>query len=159
VEKSAQSPELHLTLTSMVMSKPTLSKHLFLTTVFLFSLVVSTVLCEVNTADSTSFNHQKSAASTSATCTNESQPHITDDTTSSHQSTNIMSTSSTTSKSYEQDGDEARQIAKYLPYFPFKGIPRFYDIGGFLEKPDVFQQIVDIFVSRYREIGIDSIAG
>jgi len=142
-----------------VLSKATLSKHLFLTTVFLFGLVVSTVLCEVNTADSTSFNHQKSAASTSATCTNESQPHITDDTTSSHQSTNIMSTSSTTSKSYEQDGDEARQIAKYLPYFPFKGIPRFYDIGGFLEKPDVFQQIVDIFVSRYREIGIDSIAG
>ena len=65
----------------------------------------------------------------------------------------------TTTKSYEQDGDEAREIAKYLPYFPFKGIPRFYDIGGFLEKPDVFQQIVDIFVSRYEEIGIDSVAG
>mmetsp|Transcript_10741 Transcript_10741/g.21996 ORF Transcript_10741/g.21996 Transcript_10741/m.21996 type:complete len:238 (-) Transcript_10741:22-735(-) len=60
---------------------------------------------------------------------------------------------------YKQDGDEAREIAKYLPYFPFKGIPRFYDIGGFLEKPDVFQKIVDIFVSRYDEIGIDSVAG
>ncbi|KAL7533773.1 hypothetical protein ACHAXR_005443 [Thalassiosira sp. AJA248-18] len=62
-------------------------------------------------------------------------------------------------KKYEQDGDEAREIAQYLPYFPFKGIPRFYDIGGFLEKPDVFQHIVDIFVERYSEIGIDSIAG
>jgi len=62
-------------------------------------------------------------------------------------------------KSYEQDGDEARQIAQHMPYFPFKGIPRFYDIGGFLEKPEVFQQIVDIFVERYSEIGIDSIAG
>ena len=62
-------------------------------------------------------------------------------------------------KNYEQDGDEARQIAQYLPYFPFKGIPRFYDIGGFLEKPEVFQQIVDIFAERYNEIGIDSIAG
>jgi len=30
---------------------------------------------------------------------------------------------------YEQDGEEAKEIAKYLPYFPFKGIPRFYDIG------------------------------
>jgi hypothetical protein len=60
---------------------------------------------------------------------------------------------------YEQDGAEAREIAKYLPYFPFKGIPRFYDIGGFLEKPEVFQQIVDIFVKRYEEIGIDSVAG
>jgi len=66
---------------------------------------------------------------------------------------------STGKKTYEQDGDEARQIAQYLPYFPFKGIPRFYDIGGFLEKPDVFLKIVDIFVERYREIGVDSIAG
>jgi len=69
----------------------------------------------------------------------------------------IMSASN--NKKYKQDGDEARQIAQYLPYFPFKGIPKFYDIGGFLEKPEVFQQIVDIFVERYNEIGIDSIAG
>ncbi len=47
---------------------------------------------------------------------------------------------------YTQDGEEAREIAKYLPYFPFKGIPRFYDIGGFLYNPHVFLQIVDIFV-------------
>lgn len=60
---------------------------------------------------------------------------------------------------YEQDGQEAHEIAKYLPYFPFKGIPRFYDIGGFLAEPSIFQKIVDIFVDRYREIGIDSIAG
>ena len=62
-------------------------------------------------------------------------------------------------KTYEQDGPEAREIAQYLPYFPFKGIPRFYDIGGFLKEPSVFQKIVDIFVERYREIGIDSVAG
>lgn len=68
-------------------------------------------------------------------------------------------TMSAIKKTYKQDGDEARQIAQYLPYFPFKGIPRFYDIGGFLEKPEVFQQIVNIFVERYDEIGIDSIAG
>ncbi len=63
------------------------------------------------------------------------------------------------SKIYEQDGPEAREIAKYLPYFPFKGIPRFYDIGGFLAAPEIFQQIVDIFVARYADIGIDSVAG
>jgi len=74
-------------------------------------------------------------------------------------SSTITMSTSTSKKTYEQDGDEARQIAQYLPYFPFKGIPRFYDIGGFLEKPEVFQQIVDIFVDRYREIGIDSVAG
>lgn len=60
---------------------------------------------------------------------------------------------------YEQDGPEAKEIAQYLPYFPFKGIPRFYDIGGFLYEPEVFQRIVDIFVERYREIGIDMVAG
>lgn len=64
-----------------------------------------------------------------------------------------------TSKTYEQDGEEAKQIAQYLPYFPFKGIPRFYDIGGFLENPTIFQQIIDIFASRYDSIGIDAIAG
>ena len=60
---------------------------------------------------------------------------------------------------YETDGPEAREIAQYLPYFPFKGIPRFYDIGGFLAEPEIFQKIVDIFVSRYDDIGIDSVAG
>eukprot|EP00536_Pseudo-nitzschia_multiseries_P003368 jgi/Psemu1/185724/e_gw1.52.120.1 len=60
---------------------------------------------------------------------------------------------------YKQDGEEAKEIAKYLPYFPFKGIDRFYDIGGFLYEPEIFQKIVDIFVERYGAIGIDSVAG
>ena len=60
---------------------------------------------------------------------------------------------------YEQDGDEAKEIANYLPYFPFKGIPRFYDIGGFLYEPKIFQKIVDIFVDRYRELKVDLICG
>ena len=60
---------------------------------------------------------------------------------------------------YEQDGQEARDIAKYLPYFPFKGIDRFYDIGGFLFHPEIFQRIVDIFADRYAAIGIDVVAG
>lgn len=69
----------------------------------------------------------------------------------------VLTTS--TSTKYEQDGAEAKEIAKHVPYFPFKGIPRFYDIGGFLAKPDVFQKIIDIFAHRYAEIGIDSVAG
>ena len=63
------------------------------------------------------------------------------------------------SEKYTQDGQEAKEIAKYLPYFPFKGIPRFYDIGGFLYEPEIFQKIVDIFVERYRELQVDVIAG
>ncbi len=63
------------------------------------------------------------------------------------------------SSKYQQDGPEAKEIAQYLPFFPFKGIPRFYDIGGFLYEPVVFQKIVDIFADRYAEIGVDVIAG
>uniref|UniRef100_A0A7S2FK39 adenine phosphoribosyltransferase n=1 Tax=Florenciella parvula TaxID=236787 RepID=A0A7S2FK39_9STRA len=60
---------------------------------------------------------------------------------------------------YLQDGPEAQKIAEVIPYFPFKGIPRFYDIGGFLKEPEVFQMIVDIFVDRYKALDIDSICG
>ncbi|CAN0261362.1 unnamed protein product, partial [Laminaria digitata] len=29
-----------------------------------------------------------------------------------------------------RDGPEAQRIARTIPYYPFKGIDRFYDIGG-----------------------------
>jgi len=74
-------------------------------------------------------------------------------------STAASAATTTSKKQYEQDGEEARKIAHYLPFFPFKGIPRFYDIGGFLYEPAVFRRIVDIFAHRYREIGVDVIAG
>ena len=64
-----------------------------------------------------------------------------------------------TKPTYEQDGPEAKEIANYLPYFPFKGIPRFYDIGGFLANPEIFQKIVYIFSTRKGDIGIDTVAG
>jgi hypothetical protein len=67
--------------------------------------------------------------------------------------------SNNSSSKYRQDGAEAREIARHLPYFPFKGIPRFYDIGGFLYQPDVFQRIVTIFADRYRDMAVDVIAG
>ena len=60
---------------------------------------------------------------------------------------------------YTQDGPEALAIAAVTPYFPFKGIPRFYDIGGFLKNPPVFQAIVNLFVDRYRALDVDSIGG
>lgn len=62
-------------------------------------------------------------------------------------------------QTYEQDGIEAREIAQYIPYFPFKGIDRFYDIGGFLYVPHIFEKIVNIFVNRYQKLNIDVIAG
>ena len=32
-------------------------------------------------------------------------------------------------------GPAAQEIAALIPYFPFKSIPRFYDIGGLLANP------------------------
>ena len=60
---------------------------------------------------------------------------------------------------YMQDGPEAKTLSEYLPYVKFKGIDRFYDIGGFLKAPEIFQQIVDIFVERYSILDVDSIGG
>eukprot|EP00941_MAST-03F_sp_MAST-3F-sp1_P004523 g4523.t1 len=60
---------------------------------------------------------------------------------------------------YSQNGPVAKRIASVTPYYPFKGIDRFYDIGGFLKDPEAFQLCVDVFVERYREANIDSICG
>ena len=60
---------------------------------------------------------------------------------------------------YEQDGPIARRIASVTPYFPFKGIDRFYDIGGFLKDPEAFALVVEVMVERYRGVEIDSICG
>lgn len=60
---------------------------------------------------------------------------------------------------YKQDGDEAKEIAKYIFYYPYKGIDKFYDISDFLYTPHIFQKIINIFTKRYESIGIDMIAG
>lgn len=60
---------------------------------------------------------------------------------------------------YSPDGPVAKKIAAVIPHYPFKGIPRFYDINGFLVRPDIFQLVVDVFVQRYANSEIDSIGG
>ncbi|CAD7935181.1 unnamed protein product [Amoebophrya sp. A120] len=50
---------------------------------------------------------------------------------------------------YQQDGPEAKRIAATIPYYPFHGVPRFYDISGMLADPTVFQLCIDVFVQRY----------
>ena len=63
------------------------------------------------------------------------------------------------SSSYEPDGPEAQRIASVIPYFPFKGIDRFYDISGLCSNPTEFQLVIDIFTQRYRELEFDAIIG
>jgi adenine phosphoribosyltransferase len=60
---------------------------------------------------------------------------------------------------YEQDGPIAKEIAAVTPWYPFKGIPRFYDIGGFMAHPAVFQKVIDAYVQRYKGMDIDSLGG
>ena len=60
---------------------------------------------------------------------------------------------------YAQDGPVARQIAAVVPFYRFKGIPRFYDINGFTTRPDIFQLVVDTFANRYRERNVTCIGG
>ena len=60
---------------------------------------------------------------------------------------------------YSPNGEVAKRIASVTPYFPFKGIERFYDIGGFLKDPEAFQLAIDVFVERYRGKNIDLICG
>ena len=68
-------------------------------------------------------------------------------------------TPGTSKAEYEQDGPIARRIASVTPYFPFKGIDRFYDIGGFLKDPEAFALVVEVLVERYKDMDLDSICG
>ncbi|KAJ8612142.1 hypothetical protein CTAYLR_002454 [Chrysophaeum taylorii] len=60
---------------------------------------------------------------------------------------------------YVADGPIAKRIARVTPYFPFKGIPRFYDIGGFLKDPEAFALVIEVLANRYAAERIDSICG
>lgn len=73
-----------------------------------------------------------------------------------------MSTAESTAplaQEYKQDGPEALAIAAVIPYYPFHGVPRFYDISGMTHNPEIFQLCIDVFVRRYRDLGVDSVAG
>lgn len=60
---------------------------------------------------------------------------------------------------YKQDGPEAQRIASVIPYYPFNGIDRFYDISGMTHDPEAFKLCIDIFIRRYSSMEIDAIAG
>jgi len=58
-----------------------------------------------------------------------------------------------------QDCAEAVRIASVIPYYAFHGIDRFYDISGMTHDPEAFQLCIDVFVKRYSNLDITSIAG
>jgi hypothetical protein len=57
---------------------------------------------------------------------------------------------------YTQDGPEAQRIASVIPYYPFHGVDRFYDISGMTHDPEAFQLCIDVFTRRYASLVIDT---
>lgn len=47
---------------------------------------------------------------------------------------------------------------RVIPDFPKKGI-KFQDVTTLLLNPDAFQHVVDILYDRYKDSGIDAVAG
>ncbi|MDD3642134.1 MAG: adenine phosphoribosyltransferase [Candidatus Krumholzibacteria bacterium] len=54
--------------------------------------------------------------------------------------------------------DDLKRLIRDIPDFPRRGI-LFRDITPALGDPEAFATICDAFVERYRELGIDSVAG
>ena len=70
------------------------------------------------------------------------------------------SSSSSSSKVKVVDVEAIRQrLSQVIPYFPFKGITRFYDIGGFLKLSSDFQLVIDVLADRYKDVDFHSIGG
>jgi len=75
---------------------------------------------------------------------------------------NTMKYNATTKKrrdEYKPNVKVAEEIAAVTAYYPFKGIDRFYDIGGFLQDPEMFAKVIDVLVDRYKDVEFDSIGG
>jgi len=60
---------------------------------------------------------------------------------------------------YKRDGPEAQRIASVIPYYPFHGVPRFYDISGMTQDPIAFKLCIDTFVKRYAALNVDKVVG
>lgn len=49
------------------------------------------------------------------------------------------------------------EIAAALPYYPFKQIPRFYDVQGLLNQPHLFEQMCHMLATRCKDLGVTKI--
>ena len=57
------------------------------------------------------------------------------------------------------NGPLAAEVAKSMPYFPFKGIERFYDISPVIANPDLFNRLCDVLAAHIKTVGATKIAG
>merc|ERR1719188_1503583 len=56
------------------------------------------------------------------------------------------------------DGPLAKDIAKVIPYFPYKGLDKFYDMQGLLQHPKLFNAACAVMAKRYRKMGVTKLA-
>mmetsp|Transcript_56364 Transcript_56364/g.132153 ORF Transcript_56364/g.132153 Transcript_56364/m.132153 type:complete len:341 (-) Transcript_56364:88-1110(-) len=59
-----------------------------------------------------------------------------------------------TAEDMTSEGPLAKEIAAVIPYFPFKGIEKFYDIQGLLKFPKLFNAVCAVMAKRYRKQGV-----
>mmetsp|Transcript_35819 Transcript_35819/g.65024 ORF Transcript_35819/g.65024 Transcript_35819/m.65024 type:complete len:337 (-) Transcript_35819:274-1284(-) len=59
----------------------------------------------------------------------------------------------------ETDGPLAKEIAAIIPYYPYKKLDRFYDVGGLLAHPKLFNAMCAVMAKRYRKLGVTKILG
>ena len=51
-------------------------------------------------------------------------------------------------------------VAGYeVPFYEYKGIDHFYDIGGILAQPELFDQVTDVMAKKAKELNATHIAG
>lgn len=56
------------------------------------------------------------------------------------------------------DGPLAKEIAAVIPWFPYKKLPKFFDIQGLLRHPKLFNAMCAVMAKRYRKMGVTKIA-
>ncbi|KAG5192964.1 phosphoribosyltransferase-like protein [Tribonema minus] len=66
---------------------------------------------------------------------------------------------SSTPAEYVPDGPDAQRIAAVIPYYRFKSIDRFYDVGGLVGDVEMFQLCIQILTHRYSGMDIDCVGG
>lgn len=59
----------------------------------------------------------------------------------------------------KHDGPLAKEVAAVIPYFPYKGLEKFYDVQGLLNHPTLFNAVCAVMAKRLRNQGVTKVAG
>lgn len=52
------------------------------------------------------------------------------------------------------DGALAKEVAKVIPYYPYKKLEKFYDVQGLLHHPNLFDAVCTVMAKKFRKMGV-----